>query len=117
MALVVAVAKEGNFSRAAVPCHISQPALSRQIGNAEEALGTKLFERRSRSAVLTPAGKLFVREARHTLEQGRRTASLVQAFAERQERPVVVGLSLLADPRAGSLCPPRADIPASRRCG
>lgn len=97
MALVVAVAEEGNFSRAAARCHISQPALSRQIGSAEALLGTKLFQRQPRSAVLTPSGKLFVREARRTLEHGRRTVSLVQALAKGQERPLVVGVSLLAD--------------------
>ena len=97
MALVVAVAEEGNFSRAAARCHISQPALSRQIGSAESLLGTKLFQRQPRSAVLTPSGKLFVREARRTLEQGHRTVSLVKALAKQQERPVLVGLSLLAD--------------------
>jgi DNA-binding transcriptional LysR family regulator len=97
MALVVAVADKGNFSRAAVHCHISQSALSRRIGDVEEALGTKPFERQPRSVAVTPAGKLFVREARRTLEQGRRAMSLVQAFAKRQERPLGVGLSVLAD--------------------
>jgi DNA-binding transcriptional LysR family regulator len=97
MALVVAVAEEGNFSRAALRCHLSQSALSRQIGSAESALGTRLFQRQPRSAVLTPSGKLFVREARRTLEQGSRTVSLVQALAKQQVRPVLVGLSLLSD--------------------
>jgi DNA-binding transcriptional LysR family regulator len=104
MRFVVAVAEERNFSRAAVHCNLSQPALSRRVQMVEEALGTKLFDRQTRRVRVTQAGKLFVREARRTLEQSRRTASLVQAFAQQKSRPVVVGLSILADlPRLHTL--------------
>jgi LysR family hca operon transcriptional activator len=78
-----------------LPCH--QPALSRQIRDVEEALEIKLFERQSRCVQITEAGKLFVREAKRTLEQSYRTTSLVQAFARQQKQPMAVGLSLLAD--------------------
>ena len=97
MRFVVAVAEERNFTRAAMRCHISQPALSRRVSEVESVLGARLFERRTRSVVVTRAGHLFVREARRTLEQGQRTVSLVQAFAKQEERPVSIGLSALAD--------------------
>lgn len=82
MWFVVAVAEERNFSRAAIRCNIAQSALSRRIQKVEEILGIKLFERRTRFVRVTLAGKLFVREARRTLEQSRRTVSLVQSFAK-----------------------------------
>ena len=72
MWFVVAVAEERNFSRAANRCNIAQPALSRRVKEVEEALGTKLFERQTRSVSVTAAGKVFVREARRALEQSRR---------------------------------------------
>ncbi len=97
MRFVVAVAEERNFTRAAGRCHISQPALSRKVKEVEAALGIKLFERHTRSVSITTAGRLFVREARRTLQQGQRTVSLVRAFARREERPVAVGMSVLAD--------------------
>lgn len=97
MRLVVTLAEECNFTRAASRCHVSQPALSRQIRDVEEVLEIKLFERQSRCVQITEAGKLFVREAQRTLEQSYRTTSLVQAFARRQQRPIAVGLSPLAD--------------------
>jgi DNA-binding transcriptional LysR family regulator len=97
MRFVVAVAEERNFTRAAMRCHISQPALSRRVSEVESVLGAKLFERRTRSVSITKAGHLFVREARRTLEQSQRTASLVQAFAKQDERPVSIGLSAIAD--------------------
>jgi DNA-binding transcriptional LysR family regulator len=97
MWFVVAVAEERNFSRAASRCNITQPALSRRVQEVEEALGAKLFERQTRWVRVTKAGKLFVREARRTLEQSRRTVSLVQAFAKQQASPIVIGLSSLSD--------------------
>jgi DNA-binding transcriptional LysR family regulator len=98
MRFVVAVAEERNFTRAAMRCHISQPALSRRVSEVESVLGTKLFERKTRSVSVTKAGHLFVREARHTLEQSRRTVSLLQAFAKSNEKQALVGVSALADP-------------------
>ncbi|HVJ05633.1 MAG TPA: LysR family transcriptional regulator [Candidatus Saccharimonadales bacterium] len=97
MQYVVAVAEERNFTRAALRCHVTQPALSRQVADVEATLGAKLFERHTRSVSITKAGHLFIREAHRTLEQSRRAVSLVQAFAKQQERPLVIGLSPLAD--------------------
>jgi hypothetical protein len=54
MRYVVAVAEERNFTRAALRCHVTQPALSRQIAVVEATLGAKLFERRTRSVIVHP---------------------------------------------------------------
>lgn len=64
---VVAVAEELHFTRAAEKLHVSQPSLSRQIRDLESSLGTKLFERTKQFVRVTPAGVLFVREAREAL--------------------------------------------------
>lgn len=65
----VAVARAGNFSRAAEQCHVSQPSLSQQIQKLEDELGERLFDRLSRQARLTPAGRRFVDRAAHVLEE------------------------------------------------
>src|SRR5450830_803477 len=52
----VAVARQGNFTRAAEELHLSQPTISGQIKALEEALGVLLFERKVGGIVLTPAG-------------------------------------------------------------
>lgn len=53
----VAVAKLGNFSRAAEHCHVSQPSLSQQIQKLERRLGQRLIDRLGKHAVLTEAGR------------------------------------------------------------
>jgi len=55
----VALADELHFGRAAERLHISQPPLSQTIANLERKLGTKLLERTSRQARLTPAGAVL----------------------------------------------------------
>jgi LysR family hydrogen peroxide-inducible transcriptional activator len=65
----LAVARTGNFSRAAAQCHVAQPSLSQQILNLEDELGEKLFERQKRQAVLTPAGELLRERATRILQE------------------------------------------------
>lgn len=50
------VARERSFSKAAASLRISQPSVSIQIKNLEEALGVKLFERLGRQVYLTREG-------------------------------------------------------------
>ena len=52
----LAVAEEGNITRAAERLHVSQPALSMQLAALEEELGHKLLERSARGIALTEKG-------------------------------------------------------------
>ena len=54
-----ALARHGHFGRAAEACAISQPALSMQIKELEDQLGTELFERGPRQVRLTNFGEDF----------------------------------------------------------
>ncbi len=63
----VAVADEGNFSRAAAKVRVAQPSLSQQIRKLEAEIGQPLFDRLSRSVVLTEAGRCFIEYARQIL--------------------------------------------------
>jgi LysR family hydrogen peroxide-inducible transcriptional activator len=63
----VAVADELSFRRAAERCHVSQPSLSAQLAELEQALGVKLFERDRRRVLVTSAGQALLERARRVL--------------------------------------------------
>src|SRR5207237_8602009 len=63
----VAVADEGNFSRAAEKVRVAQPSLSQQIQKLEAEVGQSLFDRLSRTVVLTEAGRCLLEFARKIL--------------------------------------------------
>jgi DNA-binding transcriptional LysR family regulator len=56
----VRVAELGSFTRAASLLNLSQPALTVQIRNLEEALGVRLFDRNTRTVSLTRMGRELV---------------------------------------------------------
>ena len=63
----VAVAELGTVSKAAVRLRIGQPALSRQIGDLQQELGLRLFDRVGRGLVLTAEGKQLLADCRRVM--------------------------------------------------
>jgi DNA-binding transcriptional LysR family regulator len=61
------VAELGGFSSAASALHITQPALSRRIGDLEAVLGVRLFDRTSRRVRLTSGGEVLLGRSRDLL--------------------------------------------------
>jgi LysR family transcriptional regulator, regulator for metE and metH len=76
--LVAAIADTGNMTRAAGRLHLTQSALSHQLRDAEEQLGTRLFERKQGSMALTPAGERLLRSARAVIEELSRVEKDIQ---------------------------------------
>ena len=60
----VAVAEEGQITRAAARLHVAQPALSQAMAQLESEIGLTLLQRHSRGVTLTPAGEAFLPKAR-----------------------------------------------------
>lgn len=60
----LALAEEGNFTRAAAKLGIGQPPLSQQIRDLEDEVGAALFHRVPHGAELTAAGAAFLIEAK-----------------------------------------------------
>lgn len=67
MQYLLAIAEHRGFRRAAEACHVSQPALSTQVAQAEEALGVVFFERQGRGVHVTAAGELLLARIRVVL--------------------------------------------------
>lgn len=65
----LAIAEAGSFTRAAANLHLTQPTLSHQIRQLEEALGTPLFDRIGRRVQLTAPGLVFKVHAEQALQQ------------------------------------------------
>ena len=78
---LLAVAEHHSFTRAADALYVSQPTLSQQIKQLEEALDVQLLDRSGRDVRLTEAGAVYVRHARRALgelDAGRRAVQEVR---------------------------------------
>lgn len=69
LAVFVRAAESGSFSRAARELGLSQPSVSRIIGELEARLGVKLLLRTTRRITATDAGALFLDRAREILTE------------------------------------------------
>jgi DNA-binding transcriptional LysR family regulator len=67
LSVFVRAAESGSFSKAARELGLSQPSVSRIIGDLETRLGVKLLLRTTRSITVTDAGALFLTRAREVL--------------------------------------------------
>jgi DNA-binding transcriptional LysR family regulator len=93
----IAIAEEGNFSRAAHRLHISQPPLSTQIKSLEDELGVKLLERTNRGVSLTAAGSVFFEEARAVLARLEHAKSKAVRAQRGDAGMLAVGFVSIAD--------------------
>ncbi|PDS80641.1 LysR family transcriptional regulator [Rhizobium sp. L43] len=80
----LAVAEEGNFTRAAAKLGIGQPPLSQQIRDLEREVGAALFHRVPHGAELTAAGAAFLGEAKAAVAAAEK-AKLAAQSANRGE--------------------------------
>ena len=92
----VAVAEELHFGRAALRLNMTQPPLSRQIQLLEHAIEVKLFDRTSRSVVLTQAGTTFLPEARRLLRLSEAAALSAKRAATGQAGTVTIGFTAVS---------------------
>lgn len=87
----VAVAECGSISRASEELFIAQPPLSVQIKQLEDELGTPLLIRYPRGVKLTPAGVLFLREAKDLLARAERAKRLAHGVNNEEGGQLRVG--------------------------
>ena len=90
---VIELSKTRNFSQAAQALQVSQPALSKQILALEKDLGVKLFDRETNPMTLTPAGEVFVRDARELVYKQEQLSRCMERYRTGQEGRLAIGIS------------------------
>ena len=87
----VEVAQREHISDAAEHLHVAQSAISRQISNLEDELGTPLFERIGRNVKLTPIGKTFLVHTIDALKAIDFAAKQVEEFLDPAKGTIKIG--------------------------
>ena len=87
-----ALARQGHFGRAAEACAISQPALSMQIKDLEDALGGVLLERSPRQVALTTFGEEAAPRVRDILRLVDELEDLARASRDRLAGRLRIGM-------------------------
>jgi len=88
------VVREGGVTRASEKLHVSQPTVSSQLRELEQALGEKLLARSGRSVVLTDAGRTVYRYADEILGLDRELRDAVKGRPVRPGR-LAVGIAMV----------------------
>ena len=107
----LAVAEEGNFTRAAEKSYVSQPSLSAQIIKLEGELGQKLFNRLGRRAELTQAGRFLETRARTILMEVENAQRQIKEGAAEVSGVISVGATPSVTPY---LIPPVIELARER---
>ncbi|WP_018259934.1 LysR family transcriptional regulator [Methylobacterium sp. WSM2598] len=90
---VLAAAEDLHFTRAAQRLGIAEPALSQQIRQLEEELGTPLFRRLTRGVELTEAGRAFLPYARAALAAADEGAAAAKRAAKGELGQLRIGFT------------------------
>lgn len=87
----VAVAEEGNLSRAAARLHLAQPPLTRRIHRLEQEIGVTLFRRTAGGMELTEPGAVLLEHAYRIIELSDRALSITESSGTGTVGHLVVG--------------------------
>ena len=87
----ICAAQSRTFFDAAEAMHISQSSLSKQIMKLEKELELTLWDRSKRTAVLTPAGEFFYKEALKISRQYHRSMEAVSHFKDSESKVLHIG--------------------------
>lgn len=93
---LVAVGQRMSITQAAEDLSLTQSAVSKQIRQLEDALGTPLLVRGHRSIQFTPAGERLYHSADHSLRQLQDTLALIAGQAQRHSVTVTASIGITA---------------------
>jgi DNA-binding transcriptional LysR family regulator len=87
----LSVASERSFSRAATKLHRTQPAVSQAVRRLEESVGERLFDRATKDATLTEAGRLLRDYAERVLRLTTEAELAVKDLRDLRRGRVLIG--------------------------
>src|SRR5438552_5961412 len=87
-----AVVEFGSYSRASEYLRISQPAISRQVGQLENELGKALFVRSGLGATPTDAGRLLFERSQPILRQLEEAVAEIKSAAGSSTGSIVIAV-------------------------
>lgn len=87
----ICAAENLNFTKAARQCFISQTAMTQQIQALEKTVGVPLFTRDKHHVELTPAGEVYLREAKAILRQSDEAMRLARVASKGMEGEISIG--------------------------
>jgi len=96
MSYFVEIADQRSFTRAARNLHVAQQALSQQLQVMEDGLGVRLLDRSPRRVAPTPAGTVFLQEARRVLAAADRAVDRTRAAARGEVGTLRLGYTLVS---------------------
>lgn len=89
----LAVARTGNFTRAAEECHVTQPSLTRAIQKLEAEFGGPLFRRERALTHLTDLGRLMHPHLERAYEAAQQARALARAVERADLLPFALGIA------------------------
>ena len=121
LTVFVRVGESGSFTRAARDMNLSQPSVSRIVGELEVRLGVKLLLRTTRRLTLTAAGEKFLDRARAVLRIWKSTTTPSRCTTRARSRRPKSGHEIgpmrakqVRDPPASSIPWAEFDSPSAR---
>ena len=90
---VLALSREGSFSKAADALNITQPSLSQYIKKIEKGIGLSLFDRTNGEVRLTDAGHVYLESGKQILDLEQQMNAKFQDIAEQKAGTLRIGTS------------------------
>ncbi len=99
---VLALSREGSFSKAAYSLNITQPSLSQYIKKIEKEVGAPLFDRTNGEVRITDAGRVYIETAHQILDLKHKMENQISDITDNRAGSLIIGT---APYRAASMMP------------
>ncbi len=90
---IVAIADEGNITKASMKMYITHTTLNQQLLKLEKELGAELFHRSKIAMTPTEIGEIYIRKAKEILEIKKDTYNQIEDITRKYRETIKIGLT------------------------